>query len=45
MIDEAKSMDISYLELSATDTGKPLYEKLGFVQRQSKHTDMKLELS
>jgi hypothetical protein len=45
LIDEAKAMDISYLELSATDAGKPLYEKLGFMQRQSKYTDMRLELS
>lgn len=45
MIEEAKTMDISYLELSATDAGKPLYEKPGFIKRQSKHTEMRLELT
>lgn len=44
MISEAMTMNISYLELSATDSGKPLYEKLGFVQKQSKYTEMKLDL-
>lgn len=43
-IDEAKAMNISYLELSATDSGKPLYEKLGFIHRQSKYTEMRLGL-
>ena len=44
IIAEAKAMNISYLELSATDSGKPLYEKLGFVHRQSKYTEMRLRL-
>lgn len=44
MIDEAKAMYISYLELSATDAGKPVYEKLGFVRKQSRYTEMKLVL-
>lgn len=44
IISEAKAMNISYLELSATDSGKPLYEKLGFVHRQSKYTEMRLGL-
>lgn len=44
MISEAKTMNISYLELSATDSGKPLYEKLGFVCKQSKYTEMRLNL-
>lgn len=44
MIDEAKAMNISYLELSATDAGKPLYEKLGFVRKHSNYTEMKLDL-
>ncbi len=43
-IDEAKAMNISYLELSATDSGKQLYEKLGFKHRQSKYTGMRLGL-
>jgi len=44
MISEAKTMNISYIELSATDSGKPLYEKLGFVRKQLKYTEMRLEL-
>jgi len=44
MIGEAKAMNISYLELSATASGKPLYEKLGFVCKQSKYTEMRLNL-
>lgn len=44
MISEAKAMNISYLELSATDSGKPVYEKLGFVYRQSKNPEMRLNL-
>lgn len=44
MINEAKAMNISYLELSATESGKPLYEKLGFVCKQSKNTEMRLNL-
>ena len=44
IIDEAKSMNISYIELSATDSGKSLYEKLGFIHKQSKYTEMRLEL-
>jgi GNAT superfamily N-acetyltransferase len=43
-IDEAKAMNISYLELSATNSGKPLYEKLGFINRQSKYTEMRMGL-
>lgn len=44
MINEAKTMNISYLELFATDSGKPLYEKLGFVCRQPKYPEMRLNL-
>jgi len=44
IIDEAKSMDISYLELSATYSGKSLYEKFGFIHWQSKYTEMRLRL-
>lgn len=45
LISEAKTMNISYLEFSATDSGKPLYEKLGFeCCKQSKYTEMRLNL-
>lgn len=45
MINKAKAMNISYLEQSATESGRLLYEKLGFVRKQSsKYTEMRLEL-
>lgn len=43
-ISEARAMNISYIELSATDSGKPIYEKLGFIPWHSKYTEMRLEL-
>lgn len=43
-ISEAKAMNISYLELSATESGKPIYERLGFVYKQSKEPEMRLNL-
>lgn len=42
IIDEAKQLGVSSIDLSATENGKPLYEKLGFVQ--TKYTSMKLHL-
>lgn len=44
LIEEAKAMDISYIELSATEDGQPLYKKLGFAVEQSKYTGMRLRL-
>lgn len=46
LIDEAKRQNLSYIELSASELGKPLYEKLGFKEPQpSAHfTKMKLSL-
>jgi len=44
-INEAKAMNISRLELSATKAGKPLYEMLGFQTNESgKYTEMSLQL-
>lgn len=43
IIDEAKQLGVSSIDLSATQDGKPLYEKLGFVQ-SPKYTAMKLQL-
>lgn len=44
LIAEAKRQNVSYIELSATADGRPVYQKLGFVEKQSKYTDMKLQL-
>ena len=42
LIEEAKAQNLSYIELSATESGKPLYEKLGFQTKQpSKYTEMR----
>ncbi|MEG6585439.1 GNAT family N-acetyltransferase [Dendrosporobacter sp. 1207_IL3150] len=43
IIDEAKQLGVCSLDLSATEDGKPLYEKLGFTQ-SSRYTAMKLRL-
>ena len=45
LICEAKKQNLSYIELSASESGKPLYEKLGFKETKSGHfTDMRLSL-
>jgi len=45
IIDEAKRQNLSYLELSASEMGKPLYARLGFHEIGHSHfTDMKLNL-
>lgn len=44
MLEDAKDMDLSYVELQATDMGKPLYEKIGFSIQKSKHTPMRYKL-
>lgn len=46
LIEEAKRQNLSYIELSASESGKPLYEKLGFKEQESSShfTDMKLSL-
>jgi ribosomal protein S18 acetylase RimI-like enzyme len=40
-MEDAKQMDLSYLELSASKAGYPLYEKLGFVEVKSEYVPMK----
>ncbi|TGE39393.1 GNAT family N-acetyltransferase [Desulfosporosinus fructosivorans] len=42
IIDEAKRLGVSSIDLSATQDGKPLYEKLGFIE--PKCTQMRLQL-
>ena len=45
LIEEAKRHDLSYIELSASEAGKPVYEKLGFQETGASHfTEMKLNL-
>ncbi|KPU45775.1 acetyltransferase (GNAT) family protein [Oxobacter pfennigii] len=45
LIDEAKNQNLSYIELSASELGKPLYQKLGFLKfEESHHEKMKLAL-
>lgn len=44
LIDKAKEEDVSFIELSASELGKPLYEKLGFKKLESHFTEMRLSL-
>ncbi len=45
LIAEAKRQNVSFIELSASAMGKPVYEKLGFRKLQpSDHTKMELPL-
>ena len=45
LIDEAKKANVSYIELTATPMGRPVYEKLGFMERShGNFTEMKLDL-
>lgn len=48
LIEEAKRQDLSYIELTASESGKQLYHKLGFKEKEkaanSHFTGMKLSL-
>lgn len=45
LIEEAQRQDLSFIELSASELGKPLYRKLGFQEPEhSSFTRMKMEL-
>lgn len=44
MLEDAKDMNLSYVELQATDMGKGLYEKIGFNIEKSEYTPMKYKI-
>jgi predicted GNAT family acetyltransferase len=41
LLEEAKSLDVAYIDLLSTNAGKPLYEKIGF-QEISNYTSMRI---
>lgn len=45
LIERAKAERLSRLELLATASGKPLYEKMGFTETKYTHTPMVMRLS
>lgn len=44
LIEKAQALQLSKIELSATGDGRPVYEKLGFVPKESHYTEMQLRL-
>ncbi len=44
LIQKAREQGASYIDLSASKDGKPLYELLGFTEPQSRYTEMRLNL-
>jgi len=40
VLSEADTMNLSYIELTDAEDAKPMYEKFGFVVRQSNYTEM-----
>ncbi len=42
--EEARRLNLSFIELSATKDGLLLYKKLGFTEKKSKYTSMILQL-
>ena len=45
LIEEAREQNLSRLELSATEAGKPLYAKFGFLVKATDYTEMRLQLA
>lgn len=44
LIEKAKEQNLSKIELSATTDGKPVYKKLGFIEKNSHYTEMQRRL-
>lgn len=44
LIAEARAFGLSYIDLDATEMGKPIYQKLGFEEHKRRYTSMRLEL-
>ena len=44
LIEKAQLLQLSKIELSATEDGRPVYEKLGFAVKESHYTEMQLRL-
>lgn len=44
IIEEARNLNLSFIELSATKAGLPLYKQLSFTEKNSKYTSMILQL-
>lgn len=44
LIDDARAMGLSLIDLDASKSGKPLYEKIGFIDTQNPFIPMRLEL-
>lgn len=45
IIEEARKLDLSSIELSATEDGHPLYINLGFSEKKTKYKSMVLQLN
>lgn len=45
LLQKAESLGLDIVNLSASDMGKPIYEKLGFVRSHSKFTEMEYIIS
>lgn len=44
LIEEGRNNNLSYIELSATKAGEPIYRKIGFTEKVSNNLEMKLKL-
>lgn len=44
LIREARALNLSYLELSSTREGEPVYRKLGFKEKELHYKELRLNL-